>query len=142
MKRLIVVLAAALIASLAPAVASPQPAAAANNGLSSAQRAALRAIARDTWQFYGVDVDPTTALPMDNVTFAGRRGDPDRLRPLHLGGQHRRLPVGGGRGLRPRPDQPAGRPATRIRGHAHRGRAAAPGSTASCTSGTTPRPAT
>jgi hypothetical protein len=40
-------------------------------GLSSAQRAALLSIARDTWKFYSVDVDPTTHLPLDNVTFAG-----------------------------------------------------------------------
>src|SRR5690349_22534843 len=71
MKRLILVLAAAVIALLASAAASPQRAVAANNGLSSAQRADLRAIARDTWRFYAVDVDPHTALPMDNVTYAG-----------------------------------------------------------------------
>ena len=76
MKRLIVILAATLIASLAPAVASPERAVAANNGLSSAQRADLRAIARDTWRSYGVDVDPNTALPMDNVTFAGGAATP------------------------------------------------------------------
>ena len=70
MKRLILVLAAAMIASLASAAASPQQAVAAN-GLSSTQRAGLRAIARDTWRFYAADVDPSTALPMDNVTFAG-----------------------------------------------------------------------
>jgi hypothetical protein len=40
-------------------------------GLSSSQRAALLNIARDTWKFYGVDVDAVTHLPMDNVTFAG-----------------------------------------------------------------------
>jgi hypothetical protein len=39
--------------------------------LSSSQRADLRAIARDTWRFYAVDVNPHTALPMDNVTYAG-----------------------------------------------------------------------
>ena len=71
MKRLVLVLAAAMIASLASVAASPQQAAAANNGLSSAQRADLRAIARDTWRFYAADVDPTTALPMDNLTYAG-----------------------------------------------------------------------
>ena len=41
-------------------------------GLSSSQRASLLAIARDTWKFYGADVDPSTNLPMDNLTFAGR----------------------------------------------------------------------
>jgi hypothetical protein len=40
-------------------------------GLSAAQAATLRGIARDTWKFYGVDVDPGTNLPLDNVTFAG-----------------------------------------------------------------------
>jgi Putative glucoamylase len=40
-------------------------------GLSSAQRATLLSIARDTWKFYSVDVDPTTHLPLDNVTFEG-----------------------------------------------------------------------
>jgi hypothetical protein len=38
---------------------------------SSAQRATLMTIARDTWKFYAADVDPTTHLPLDNLTFAG-----------------------------------------------------------------------
>jgi hypothetical protein len=29
--------------------------------------AQLRQIARDTWRFYGSDVDPATQLPMDNI---------------------------------------------------------------------------
>jgi hypothetical protein len=33
--------------------------------------AELQATARDTWRFYSVDVDPTTRLPLDNLTFAG-----------------------------------------------------------------------
>jgi Putative glucoamylase/Protein of unknown function (DUF3131) len=45
-------------------------------GLSSAQWAALLGIARDTWKFYSVDVDPTTHLPMDNVSFAGGSATP------------------------------------------------------------------
>jgi hypothetical protein len=40
-------------------------------GLTGAQRANLFAIARDTWKFYSVDIDPATHLPMDNVTYAG-----------------------------------------------------------------------
>lgn len=40
-------------------------------GLSSQQRATLLGIARTTWKFYSTDVDSTTHLPMDNVTFAG-----------------------------------------------------------------------
>ena len=45
-------------------------------GLSNPQRATLLSIARDTWKFYSVDVDPTTHLPMDNVTFAGGSATP------------------------------------------------------------------
>jgi Putative glucoamylase/Protein of unknown function (DUF3131) len=40
------------------------------SGLTGAQRANLLGIARDTWKFFGSDVDPTTHLPMDNLTFA------------------------------------------------------------------------
>jgi Putative glucoamylase/Protein of unknown function (DUF3131) len=54
------------------------PSAAANGGqvLSTSQRAELQSIARDTWRFYSADVDPTTHLPMDNVTFAGGSTSP------------------------------------------------------------------
>ena len=45
-------------------------------GLSESQRAELLSIARDTWKFYGVDVDPATHLPMDNVTFGGGSATP------------------------------------------------------------------
>ena len=69
--------------------------------LTSHQRAVLHGIARDTWRFYGADVDPTTHLPLDNL---GPGRDP---RPVHVGRQHRRLPVGGGRGARPRADHTA-----------------------------------
>jgi hypothetical protein len=33
-------------------------------------------IARDTWRFYADDVDPTTHLPLDNLTFAGGSAAP------------------------------------------------------------------
>ena len=46
------------------------------SGLSSSQRASLLAIARDTWKFYGADVDQATSLPMDNITFAGGSATP------------------------------------------------------------------
>ena len=46
------------------------------SGLSQAQRANLLSIARDTWKFYGVDVDSATNLPMDNLTFAGGSATP------------------------------------------------------------------
>jgi hypothetical protein len=46
------------------------------SGLSQAQRASLLSIARDSWKFYGVDVDRATNLPMDNVTFAGGAAAP------------------------------------------------------------------
>jgi Putative glucoamylase/Protein of unknown function (DUF3131) len=45
-------------------------------GLSAAERATLLGVARDTWKFYQVDVDPTTHLPMDNLTFAGGSATP------------------------------------------------------------------
>jgi hypothetical protein len=45
-------------------------------GLTGAQRASLMNIARDTWKFYSVDVDSTTHLPLDNVTFAGGSATP------------------------------------------------------------------
>lgn len=35
------------------------------------QRAALMAVAQDTWKFFAQDVDPATNLPMDNLTYAG-----------------------------------------------------------------------
>jgi hypothetical protein len=70
-------------AAIAVLVLSPQQAGAVAaspvaryNGLASAQRANLLSIARDTWKFYGVDIDPATNLPMDNVTFAGGSASP------------------------------------------------------------------
>ena len=39
-------------------------------------RSALRTIAHDTWKFFGDDVDPTTHLPYDNVTYAGGSATP------------------------------------------------------------------
>ena len=110
--------AAAVVALLIPvALLAPGAARAAGNpvspygGLTPSQRASLLAIARDTWKFYGADVDQATSLPMDNITFAGGCGHAHRLRPVHLGRQHRGLPVGGGGGPGPRPDQPSRRPA-------------------------------
>ena len=46
------------------------------SGLSSAQRANLLSVARDTWKFYDADIDKATNLPMDNVTFAGGSATP------------------------------------------------------------------
>jgi Putative glucoamylase/Protein of unknown function (DUF3131) len=45
-------------------------------GLTKAQEATLRDVAKDTWGFYGVDVDPQTNLPLDNVTYAGGSATP------------------------------------------------------------------
>jgi Putative glucoamylase/Protein of unknown function (DUF3131) len=45
-------------------------------GLTGSQRADLRSIAKDTWKFYGADVDRATSLPMDNITFAGGSASP------------------------------------------------------------------
>lgn len=50
-------------------------------GLTTAQRANLLSIARQTWNFYKLDVDPATNLPMDNVTFAGGSATPTALGP-------------------------------------------------------------
>ncbi len=46
------------------------------SGLNQAQRADLLGIARDTWKFYGADIDQATHLPMDNLTFAGGSATP------------------------------------------------------------------
>jgi len=68
------------VLALALALASPgstSPGVAAGSsvarfgGLTPAQRADLLAIAGDTWKFYAADVDPTTHLPLDNLTYAG-----------------------------------------------------------------------
>lgn len=74
MMRFGLALAAAVLVVAVPAVPSSAGAAADSvggyHGLTGSQRAELRQIARDTWQFYNVAVDPTTHLPLDNVTFA------------------------------------------------------------------------
>ncbi len=76
---------AAIVALLAPlqqaragatASAGASGQVASYGGLSAAQRANLLSIARDTWKFYGVDVDTATNLPMDNLTFAGGSATP------------------------------------------------------------------
>jgi hypothetical protein len=59
-----------------PARAADGPAVQPFHGLSPAQRADLRNVARDTWRFYNVDIDPSTNLPMDNVTFANGSSTP------------------------------------------------------------------
>ncbi len=60
---------AAAVAAAVLLVAAPGRAAAA--ALTGQQRAVLYGIARDTWRFYGADVDPVTHLPLDNL---GREG--------------------------------------------------------------------
>jgi hypothetical protein len=69
--RLLTVIAAVAAAGLllaAPAVAARhQP-------LSAHQRSVLDGIARDTWRFYGTDVDPVTHLPLDNLGPGQTRG--------------------------------------------------------------------
>jgi hypothetical protein len=78
MRRLLATVVAALtILPMTMAAATPPPRTAIDGqGLTTAQRAELQAIARDTWRFYRTDVDPTTHLPMDNVTFAGGSATP------------------------------------------------------------------
>jgi hypothetical protein len=63
-------------AGAAASAGAPGTPVAGYHGLSPAQRASLLSIARDTWKFYGVDVDPATNLPMDNLTFAGGSAAP------------------------------------------------------------------
>jgi hypothetical protein len=46
------------------------------SGLTMSQRDTLYGIARDTWKFYAADVDPSTHLPLDNLTFAGGSATP------------------------------------------------------------------
>jgi hypothetical protein len=46
------------------------------NGLTASQQATLLSMARDTWKFFSVDVDPGTHLPLDNVSFAGGSASP------------------------------------------------------------------
>ena len=68
---------AVIVAMLAPGTASAAGYQVSNyGGLSQAQRASLLAIARDTWKFYGPDIDSATNLPMDNLTFAGGSAAP------------------------------------------------------------------
>lgn len=43
------------------------PAATDGDTLTAQQRSVLYGIARDTWRFYGADVDPVTHLPLDNL---------------------------------------------------------------------------
>jgi hypothetical protein len=69
-KRLLATGAALLMLSPVAAGASPPPSVSDYHGLSAAQRSVLRDIARDTWRFYSLDVDPGTHLPMDNLTFS------------------------------------------------------------------------
>ncbi|MDQ6739569.1 MAG: DUF3131 domain-containing protein [Actinomycetota bacterium] len=79
----------AAVAAAAVVLSSPQADAAAptpeiganavstqDEALTPAQRAKLYQIAKDTWKFYGVDVDAGTHLPLDNVTFAGGSANP------------------------------------------------------------------
>jgi hypothetical protein len=60
------------------------------SGLTAAQQATLLGVARDTWKFYGTDVDPATHLPMDNLTFAGGSATPTAYgKPPVSVGEHR-----------------------------------------------------
>ena len=72
------VVALATLTQSAEATSAPHgPASVADySGLSHPQRADLMTIAHDTWKFYSADVDPHTALPLDNLTFAGGSATP------------------------------------------------------------------
>ena len=71
-----VVVVALLVPVPARAAGSPVSPYSGLNPLTSSQQASLLAIARDTWKFYGADVDQATSLPMDNITFAGGSATP------------------------------------------------------------------
>lgn len=58
---------AAAVAAAVLMVAAPAGAAT----FTPKQKAVLYGIARDTWRFYGADVDPVTHLPLDNLGWAG-----------------------------------------------------------------------
>ena len=64
---------AAAVMAAAMVVLSAAPAARAD-GFTPRQRAVLEGIARDTWRFYGADIDPTTHLPLDNLGPGSTRG--------------------------------------------------------------------
>ncbi|CAN5630305.1 hypothetical protein BH10ACT10_BH10ACT10_16730 [soil metagenome] len=68
------------IPSQAPAIGAPSAPTTARGSsdgvkhvgpLSQAKRHELRKIARRSWKFYADDIDPTTHLPLDNLTYAG-----------------------------------------------------------------------
>src|SRR5947209_6924613 len=67
-----------LIAGVAVALASAAPAVAHRpnraGALSAHQQSVLHGIARDTWRFYGTDIDPNTHLPLDNLGPGTARG--------------------------------------------------------------------
>ena len=46
------------------------------SGFNPTQQATLMSMAKDTWAFYKMDVDPATNLPMDNLTFSGGSATP------------------------------------------------------------------
>jgi Putative glucoamylase/Protein of unknown function (DUF3131) len=61
---------AAAVAAAILVVAAPAGAAT----FTARQKAVLQGIARDTWRFYGADVDPDTHLPLDNLGPGSTRG--------------------------------------------------------------------
>jgi Putative glucoamylase len=66
---------AVVLALWAPPAATAAPDRA-GGGLTAAQRAELMNIARASWAFYSHDIDPTTHLPLDNLTYAGGSSAP------------------------------------------------------------------
>jgi hypothetical protein len=64
-----------MIAAAVMAAALSVVAPAGATGFTPRQRAVLQGIARDTWRFYGQDVDPTTHLPLDNLGPGATRGE-------------------------------------------------------------------
>ena len=75
---LVIAVLVALAAAAAPAAASGSGERSVSDytGLTSAQQGVLRGIASDSWKFYADDIDPSTNLPMDNLTYAGGAARP------------------------------------------------------------------
>lgn len=78
-RRLPLVMLAVMVLTLLPAQqvgAEDDTGESTSGSFTGAQRESLLGIARDTWTFYGADVDPNTHLPLDNLTFAGGSAAP------------------------------------------------------------------
>ena len=70
---------------LAPVAHAATRDAASSGELNGAQRAALYAIAAQTWRFFDADLDPNTHLPLDNIGFNGAPARGAYTSPTNIG---------------------------------------------------------